>query len=167
MNYPALSLAAALLLGGCGSGEGTDISIEANRANADGVAVTADGKTGNVAVKVPGFSANVTMPKIMLDAGNFDIDGVKLFPESRVRSLNIVADDGSGGDSATVQVKFDAPAPPAEVQDWFIRAFSDRAISATADGEGVKGMTKDGEPFTIRIAPSGENASEGTIEIRA
>jgi hypothetical protein len=84
-----------------------------------------------------------------------------------VRSLNIVADDGKGGDSATVQVKFDAPASPAQVRDWFIRAFADRTIPATADGDGLKGTTKDGEPFTIRMVPKGQNSSEGTIEIRA
>jgi hypothetical protein len=167
MKQLAFASAAALILAACGDGEGTSVSINATSSKGEGVAVDADGKTGNVAVKVPGFAANMKMPRIMLDSANFDIDGVKLYPESKVRSLNILADDAKGGDSANVQVQFDAPATPDEVRDWFAKAFADKSVSTSLDGTGLKGKTKDGDAFTIRLAPAGAGSTQGTIEIIA
>lgn len=169
MRHLAIASAAALLIASCGDGEGTSVSINATSPNGEGVVLDADGKTGNVAVKVPGFAANVKMPRIMLDAGNFDIDGVKLYPDSKIRSLNILADDGKGkGDNnANVQVQFDAPAPPEQVRDWFAKAFADKSITTSPDGTGLKGTTRDGDAFTIKLAPSGSESTKGTIEIIA
>jgi hypothetical protein len=167
MRQLAIAAAAALVLGACGDGEGTSVSINATSSSGEKVAVDADGKTGNVAVKVPGFAANVKMPRIMLESGNFDIDGVKLYPESKIRSLNILANEGKDGENANVQVQFDAPAEPGKVRDWFLKAFADKSINASADGTGVKGTSKDGDAFTIRLEPAGAGATKGTIEIIA
>ena len=52
-----------------------------------------DGGSGQVKIDVPGFEANIKLPKVQLDAANFDIGGVKLYPGSKVTSMNIDAAD--------------------------------------------------------------------------
>lgn len=165
MKSVFLFLLPACALAACGDAEGTSVSIDAGGKGDEAVKIEADGKSGAVAVKVPGLSANVQLPKIMLDAGNFDVDGVRLFPDSKVRSLNIVADEAAGGGPANVEVQFDAPADPAAVRDWFLKAFADKAVEAVAAGTGIRGVTRDGEAFTIDLAPGGTAATKGTLRI--
>ncbi len=39
-----------------------------------------DGNTGAVAINVPGFSGKLDLPKIHLDADDFEMNGVHLYP---------------------------------------------------------------------------------------
>lgn len=160
---------AALALTACGSSdngkEGTSVSINAKSESGKDVVIKADGKTGTVSVNVPGFDANLKLPKLMLDNADFDIDGVELYPGSTVQSVNVVADDSAGEDSANVKVAFKAPADPATVRDWFAKEFSDHSVDVSSAGQGLTGKTKDGDAFTISFAPEGAKATNGTIEI--
>ena len=72
---------------------GTTITVDAKDKDGKTVQVKADGETGRVAINVPGFDANVKLPKMMLNHSNFDIDGVKLYPGSKVDSVNVNADN--------------------------------------------------------------------------
>jgi len=96
---PVIALSA---LSACGSrdkdAEGTSVSINAKEKDGN-VAINADGKTGKVSVNLPGFNADLKLPKMMLDHSNFDLDGVKLYPESKVRSVVVNADDTGGHDT--------------------------------------------------------------------
>ncbi len=87
-----ISTVAVCALSACGSRDdgkdGTNISINAKDENGV-VAINADGKTGKVDVNLPGFSANLNLPKVMLDHSNFDLDGVKLYPGSNVRGVAV------------------------------------------------------------------------------
>ncbi|MDZ7893933.1 MAG: hypothetical protein U5M50_02565 [Sphingobium sp.] len=159
-----VTLAGATLLASCGKddgpGEGTQITI----ANASGNVVAAAGKDGAVSVNVPGLQMKVDLPKIKLDADNFDMDGVKLYPGSKVTAIDVRADDDAAGkDDGGVAIAFDAPGDPAKVQDYFLKAFKDKGLEARADGSGVSGKDEDGKPFTITLTTSGAGQTKGRI----
>jgi hypothetical protein len=164
---PALAL--VLALSGCGNKDdgkdGTTVSINAKDENGSDVAINADGKTGQVTVNAPGFKANVSLPKVMLDNADFDIDGVELYPASKIRSLNVVADKSDGKEAGNVKLIFDAPADPATVKTWFAKEFADKSVTASETPTGLTGKTDDGDAFTITLAPDGAKMTTGTIEI--
>ncbi len=155
-------------LSACGSRdeskEGTSVSINAKDENGS-VAIMADGKTGKVSVNLPGFNANLKLPKMMLDHSNFDLDGVKLYPESKVRSVNVDADETGGHDRAKVRILFDSPADPAKVKAWFKTGFADQEIKYVETPNGFTGTTDDGDAFSLTLAPNGSTATSGTIDL--
>lgn len=158
---------AALALTACGSNddkEGTSVSINARSESGKDVVINADGKTGAVSVNVPGFNADLKMPKLMLDNADFDIDGVELYPGSTVQSVNVVADDSAGKDSANVKVAFKAPADPETVREWFAKEFAEHSVNVANAAQGLSGKTRDGDAFTISFAPDGAK-TDGMIEI--
>jgi hypothetical protein len=121
---PAL-LAAALLLAGCHASVhndqgGGDASITIGNAGGDDGKADANGQQ-SVAIKVPGFSAKVSMPN--LDLGHdTKIGNMPMFPGTKVTSVNIAADhaDGSGGDSqGKVDMSFSAPGKAADIVGWY------------------------------------------------
>ncbi len=160
----------ALALTACGSNAddgktGTDISIDAVSDEGNPIKASSDGKTGEVAINLPGFKANIAMPKINLDADNFDIDGVKLYPGSKVTSMKVEA-LGGNKDSGNVRISFDAPAAPDVVKAWFLEKMSDNkkfAVSTTPTG--LTGTNKDGDPFTLDLQPGEAGHSIGSIAI--
>ena len=160
-----VSTFAVFALSACGSHDdgkdGTNISI--NGKDKDGVvAINADGKTGKVDVELPGFSANLNLPKIMRDHSNFDLDGVKLYPGSKVRGVVVNAGEG---EKAKVRVSFDSPADQAKVKDWFKSAFGEHEVAFSETPTGFSGKTNDGDPFVLTLTPKGAAATSGTIDI--
>lgn len=162
---PVIALSA---LSACGSrdkdAEGTSVSINARDKDGD-VAINADGKTGKVSVNLPGFNADLKLPKMMLDHSNFDLDGVKLYPGSKVRSVVVNADDTGGKDDAKVRVAFESPAGVAKVKDWFKSGFDDEGTKFTETPTGFAGTTGDGNAFVVTLAPVSAAATSGTIDI--
>jgi hypothetical protein len=170
MNRFSLLIAVAplVLLSACGSSEddgkrGTDISINAKDPQGD-VEIKADGATGKVSVNVPGFNANVSLPKVMLEDGDFDIDGVKLYPGSKVSSVNVNADSNGDNKKAVVKMAFTAPAEPEKVRAWFAKGFTQNDVKAKATATGFAGSTRDDGSFTLTLTPSGA-ATTGTVEL--
>jgi hypothetical protein len=160
-----ISTVAVLALSACSSRDdgkdGTNISI--NGKDKDGVvAINADGKTGKVDVNLPGFSANLNLPKVMLDHSNFDLDGVKLYPGSKVRGVVVNAGEG---DKAKVRISFEAPADAAKVKDWFKSSFGEHEVKFSETPTGFSGKTDDGDAFVMTLTPKGAEASSGTIDI--
>lgn len=164
-----LPVAAFAMLSACGSKddgkEGTSISVNGKGTNGD-VAITADGKTGKVSVNVPGFNADMKLPKVMLDNSNFDLDGVKLYPNSKVRSVNVNGDEsGVWADRSNVRVAFDSPADVGKVKSWFEAGFKQHEIAVSATPTGFTGKTDDGQNFIVTLKPDGQAATSGTIDI--
>ncbi|QDX27752.1 hypothetical protein FPZ54_18225 [Sphingomonas suaedae] len=154
----ALPLAAALTA--CGDGEGTTISIEGDNGS---VTAKAD-KDGRVEVKAPGFEGSIKLPRFRMDADNFDIDGVKLYPGSTISSLNI---EDRGGDAAKggVRVAFDAPADAERVRAWFREQMEGAGFTVTGNRAELTGKTGKGSPYTLKIDPAGEGKSRGTLSV--
>jgi hypothetical protein len=138
-----------------------DINFSGDFSNGSEVAITADSDTGKVGVKLPGFEAKLNLPKAMLDKSNFELDGVKLYPGSKVTGVNV--DAGSGSKQDSVRIAFSAPAKPGIVRDWFVKSFTDKSVSVTPSATGLSGTDKDGSPFTMTLADAGGAATAGTI----
>ncbi|MEQ8309190.1 MAG: hypothetical protein RIA72_00675 [Sphingopyxis sp.] len=150
-----------LLLAACGPGEEkerTEVSINAGdekggvqiRADKDGSRIKIGGDGVGIDLKIPDF--------VDLDVeGDFDIDGVKLYPDSKVTTVNVDATDRNGADKATVEVGFTSPAAPKVAADWMAGEFAKRNMPVDRSGTTLRGTDKDGGDFTISFAPDGAN----------
>ena len=158
------ALAATGVLGGCDrASDGTSVTINA----ADGNTVGAvDGRSGEVKLALPGFTGNFQLPKLKLDADNFDLNGVHLFPGSTIEAVNLAAGDtGSKGrdDDGRLQVRFTSPADAATVRGWFQQRLAKAGFTLHVDGQGLSGTTDENKPFRMELKDSGARRAEGTI----
>ncbi|HEX4694952.1 hypothetical protein [Sphingomonas sp.] len=168
----ALLASAALALGACSdkdgdnSGNGTAISISGN--TSDG---TASGtiKDGNLKIDAGGFKADLKIPKFTVDAKDFDLNGVHLYPGSTITSLNVEnADDDDGNKNrGRVVVAFTSPASAATVREWLKPRLDKAGFKLAPDGNGLVGKTNDDADFTMKLADDGANKSQGTIDMGA
>lgn len=151
-----------------GAKEGTTISLDTRDSDGNGnVTAGIDGKTGQVAINAPGFSGKFTLPKIALDAKDFDLNGVHLYPGSKVKAMNIFADDsaksGNGDGSGRVRVTFDSPADAATVRDWFADKLTKADFTLTKSANGLTGKDEKGDPFSITLTPGTNGHATGEI----
>ncbi len=164
MTLLALLAPLTLSLAACGGDkEGTTISF--NSTDSDGNVVAGmDGNTGEVAINAPGFSGTFTLPKMKLGAGDFSLNGVKLYPGSTIKTMNIAAHGGDDekGDGS-VRVVFDSPATPEKVIDYFADKLGKADFKLTASGKGLKGTDDDDKPFALEVTPAADGHSTGVI----
>ena len=146
---------------------GTSVSINAKDNDGSDVAIRADGDTGKVSVKIPGFEGKVTLPKVMLSSSNFEIDGVKLYPGSKVGSVNVNADKSGGKDESKVDIAFTSPADPAKVAAYLRSAFAERQVTFAGNDSSMTGKTSDGDDFIISLTPGAAGQTAGTVAIIA
>lgn len=151
-----LPLAPLVLLAACHKNdEGASIAVTTG--NGSGGSMDAGGK---VKIDTPLFQGTFKVPEVKLDAKNFDIDGVHLYPGSKISAVNVDAAQGDG----RVVVRFDSPAAPAAVRDWLATEFKKAGKSVETAGEGLKGKDDEGKTFTIDLTPAGD-ATSGTIHL--
>ncbi len=168
MRNPLLLLTmVALSLAACdGAKEGTTISLDARDSDGN-VTAGIDGKTGQVAINAPGFSGKFTLPKIQLDAKDFNLNGVHLYPGSKIKGMSIFADDGAkteGGEgSGRVRITFDSPADAATVRDWFAEKLAKADFALTKSANGLVGKDEKGDPFSIKLTPGADGHATGEI----
>src|SRR3546814_17563497 len=104
-------LTAVAPLAACGSNGDSGTTITINSTDSDGnVVARADGASGKVSIDLPGFSGELKLPKIHLDAEDFDLNGVQLYPGSQIVNMAVDAKCDKG---ATGQVDFYTPPDPA------------------------------------------------------
>lgn len=156
-------LTAVAPLAACGSNGDPGTTITINSTDSDGnVAARADGASGKVSVDLPGFSGELKLPKIHLDAEDFDLNGVHLYPGSRIANMAV---DAKGGNDGVVTVDFDSPADPATVRDWFKGKLAAAGFTLTAKGDGLVGTTDEGKPFRLDLAPAAGGHATGKIVV--
>lgn len=158
-----LLLFPVLLLAACGDGPGTSISI--NASDADGNVAFGTDANGQVAIDSPLFKGKLTLPKLRLDAADFDMNGVHLYPGSTISGMTIDARDGGHGDKGRVRVSFHSPAAPATVRDWFRGKLVGAGFKLADDGTGLSGTTDEKQPFKLDLGADGTGASNGHIVI--
>ena len=157
-------LAPALLLAACGSNdaakdEGTQISINGGE---QGNSFSANmGKDGKVSIDAPGFKMDVNLPKIQLDAGDFDINGVELPAGSKITSMNIAGNDEKDG---ALKVNFTSPVGTAAVREWFQGKLAAEGFKLTASGDNLTGTTDEGKAFSLTTKANGA-ASESVLSV--
>lgn len=145
--------ALALPLAACDrSDEGTQIAVTANGSGGS------IGKDGEVRIDTPAFKGAFKLPQINLTAENFDINGVHLYPDSKIAAVNV---DGTGKDKVTV--RFTSPADPATVRTWFAAQFKEAGTPVSVEGNTLTGKDDD-KTFTINLSPQGQQ-SAGVVRI--
>ena len=157
----------ALPLAAChDSGAGTSISITSNDTD-NNMTANADGATGEVSLNLPGFAGKMKLPKIHLDGDSFDMNGVHLYPGSKITTLNVNAgDSGDNGDTdGIVHVGFDSPAAADTVRQWFADKLGKADFTLHQEGNALVGTTDDNKPFRLEMAPADASHSTGKIVI--
>jgi hypothetical protein len=175
-RHIAIAALPLLLLGACGAhedkadhGDATEVAVSTEGdASSDGsVSVSASGAASSVSIKGDGVDINAKLPGLDMSDINadFDIDGVGLYPGSKVTNVNVNATSTDGKEGkGTVKFGFTAPASADTVAAWYAGEFAKAGLKATRTGAKVSGSTKDGDPFTINISPDG-TGSKGEIEV--
>ena len=159
-----------MLLAACGSEEkksesGTEVSINAGDEHG-GVQIKTGKDGGNIKIGGDGAAIDINIPDFVdLDIeSDFDIDGVKLYPGSKVTTVNVDANDKNGADKAVVKLGFTSPAAPTKAADWMAGEFAKQGVKITRSGDALAGTDKDGDDFTINFAPDGAN-TKGEVRI--
>ena len=118
-----------------------------------------------VSVKVPGFNADVSLPDIDL-AGQVDLDGIKLAPNTHVSGFNVDARDGgrNGNGEGVVRMSFTNSDAPATVIDHYARSAADAGYGDLVRTGTSFSAKKDDKSFAVEIAPDGKG-SKGTITV--
>lgn len=165
MHRPLICAFALLSLAACDSGKGgTTISI--NTSDADGNVIAGLDGNGTAAIDTPFFKGKITLPKVKLDATNFDMNGVHLYPGSTIDTMNITAQDKPGTkDDGRVRVAFTSPAGPAVVRDWFKDKLTGAGFTLKPEGNGLTGKTDEGQPFSLSLTPGTGDTAKGVIVI--
>ena len=160
--------AAALALAACGEHDGNSTSISFSGNSSDGAVSGGIDSSGNLKIDTNGFKADLKLPKFSVDASNFEMNGVHLYPGSTISSINVNGgDDGkdNGKDSGKVRVAFTSPASAATVRDWLKERLGKAGFTLSADGAGLTGKTDDGKPFALKLSDQGATKSSGTIDM--
>lgn len=158
-----LPLALAFALAACG-GSGTSISINAK--DDEGNASISTDANGQVKIKAPGFAGSIRLPKIHINAEDFEVNGVKLYPGSTIDDFRADAEDKAGNDDkGKVTIRFRSPAAPTTVRDWFRDNMTKQGFKVETRGNGLEGTTEDGQPFSVRLDADGDGKSKGRMEV--
>lgn len=159
-----------MLLAACGqSDEKKDTpEISINAGDGKGGVQISSNKDGSGRLKIGGDGVNIDMkiPDFVdLDVeSDFDIDGVKLYPGSKVTKVDVDANDKNGADTATVKLGFTSPAAPTKAADWMAGEFAKKGVKVTRTGDTLAGKDKDGDDFRINFVPDGATA-QGEVVI--
>ena len=139
------------------SGEGTSVSINADGGNVRGAV---DAKSGQMKIDLPGLSGQIKLPKIQLDATNFDLNGVHLYPGSTIEAVDVAGKEEAGN----LRVRFTSPASADQVRGWFQERLGKAGFTVKQNGQGLSGTTDEHQPFRLDLANDGERA-KGTITV--
>ncbi len=177
-----IGAALLLTLGACGSGKHGDEDVTVRvksdtRTNGrtttttttrthDGdaaVGVTSDETPGNIRIDTPGFKLDVDVPASLADSAKFDIDGVGLYPGSKVRAMKVA----THADESSVHIAFVSPADPMTVRGWIMAQFARKGHAVTGEGMRISGKEEDGKPFTITLAQAPKGQTAGDIAMQS
>jgi hypothetical protein len=162
-----------LLLGACemkvgkdekDAKDGASVKIDAG----GNVAIAANDGADGVSVSVPGFEGKVKIPGMELGGEHMDIDGMKLYPATKLSGINVTDQNGAG--TGVVEMRFTSPAAPDKVAAYYADAapgadFTDVKVTGAKGSSTVTAIKGDGDRLTITIDPAA-GGSAGTILIR-
>jgi hypothetical protein len=138
-----------------------NINFDGN--DSDGNSVIATDANGRIQIKTPGIQGSITLPSMPLDAKNFDIDGVTLYPGSTLK--NVKVNDKGGDKDGEVIVEFESPATPIVVRDWFRDNMTKQGFKVTTKDDNLIGTTDDGQPFALQLSASGDAKTKGLMQV--
>lgn len=158
MRHAFLLLPLALAACGDSGDRGTSITLKSDNGTA---VASADGGTGAVKLDLPGFKGELKLPKIKLDAADFDLNGVHLYPGSTIETVDVRGDQGDG----RVRIAFSSPAAPAKVRDWFDARLKQAGFTLRTDGDALVGTDDENKPFRMTLSADGAERAKGTIDL--
>lgn len=126
----------------------------------DETEVSVDADSGKLKINGEGVNIDLDIPDLgdMELGSDFEIDGVKLYPGSKITTMDVKANDKNGASDAMVKFGFTAPAAPAQAADWMAGEFAKKGVKITRTGDTLAGTAKDGDTFRISFAPDGTKA---------
>ncbi|NIJ08306.1 hypothetical protein FHS31_001923 [Sphingomonas vulcanisoli] len=168
MRSSLILLPVPLLLAGCdvhsnpATQGGNDVHIS--------MAQSDSGGSGRVSVNVPGFDAKLSLPTFFMKGGHMDIDGLKLAPDTTIRSVDILghdkdSDKGDDNDNDNVHMTFTNPKAPAELVAYYRQAAGDAGFTVSPiSGDGGLIATKEKKKVTVSLTGEGAG-SRGAIDV--
>lgn len=168
MRRAVLLLAVPLVLMGCDRRHTQETTTTVTK---DGVTTTTvttrkagkdddDKNISGLDIDTDKFKANIEIPAMIFGGDDMDMDGMKLYPGSKVKGIRVKARDRDGDKRGTVTMNFTSPAAPAAVADH-MKAQAEKAgftvsgVSA-AGLSGVKAENKDTNGFTVTLNADGD-----------
>lgn len=153
MRHEALWLTPCLLLAGC------DARPDPADADTNGVHVAADEGKG-VSMSVPGLDAKLSLPAMDL-ARHVDLDGIKLAPGTRVRTVDVA---GRGNTDGSVSLTFAAPQSPSALIAYYREAAGRAGFAVGAATPAALTADKGHRHFALSAGPEG-TGSTGTLAV--
>ncbi|WP_327461299.1 hypothetical protein [Sphingomonas sp.] len=125
-----------------------------DRTNDAPVEIRSAEKPGQSRLKIEadGFKADVNLPLVSMISDKMEVDGVKLFPGSKISGVDI---DAKGEQEGRVTMRFEAPAPRDKVAAWFQDQFTQQRFEARTTSGGFAGTSRDGNWYTLDLKEAG------------
>ena len=165
MSIRVALLLPVALLAAC-ERKGDEAAVEIRSGNGSTQITAEPGKESRLKIDTPGVKADINVPFLSMMTEKMEIDGVRLYPGSKIAGVNINADDGKDEDRFTL--RFQAPAARDKVADWFNTQFTANQFKMTLQGSRFSGTNDEGNPVTLdmRDGPNGTTEGEFRIEGR-
>lgn len=171
MRHPRLLLCLPVLLGGCEADapQQPQQAPQAVQGKAAEAPAPGKAKEGVVSINAPGFNLNVNIPESMAAKAKVDEDNGLLYPGATVTGLHVQAGEGRSADSA--EIRFTSTASPSQMLGWYRDPargdhFSVTSVERQGEGFRLTGADKDGDPFSVSIAPAPEGGTRGQLTAR-
>ena len=164
MLWIALPLSALVALSACGDKSEVTKTEGSSSASASASSASASASaSGNQ----PGVKMEVVNPDVTLKSDDFSIEGVKLFPASVIKKMNVEqTSDAAKGKFSKTEIGFESPAPVKEVADWFEAEMKKANFTVVRSGDDMSGKTPQGAAFELEIDDAGGGKAKGEIEIK-
>lgn len=158
MRVLPILLLVSLGVAGCGSRD------KETRTTATSTTTTSDGKTvSGLSIDADGFKANVEIPNLSFSGNNLDMDGMKLYPGSKVRSVRVKATEKGSTKAGLVTVNFTSPAAPATVSEHLAREAEKAGFTLSGvSPAGLKGTKREdgkNDNFAFALVAEGSGTS--------
>lgn len=165
-NSRLISLLIGLgMLGACGESEKR--ARDAQNDNGADFALTLDGNEGsaNVSVDLPVIQGKFRLPALKIGT-DVDIEGVKLYPGTKVTGIDIAGEEGHSDGS--LAIRFLSDAAPAALRRYYLDAFKEKGMAVTSSAYSISGRGENGKPFRIDLEPQDDGSgTSGTIRFGA
>jgi hypothetical protein len=143
--------------------KGHDATVEIRSDNGSTQISAQPGKESRLKIDTPGVKADIQVPFLGALTEKMVIDGVRLYPGSKIAGVNINADDRK--DSGQFNLHFQAPAGRDKINAWFQQQFDANGFKMTLQGNRFTGTNDEGHPVTLDMRDGPNGTTEGELRI--
>jgi hypothetical protein len=121
---------------------------------------------GDANISIDGENVSIHTSNMSLSEDNFDMNGIELYPGSKVGDFRLDARDRKDApDSGHVAIQFESPAGIDKVQAWFRDALTKRGYTLAAKGNGFTGTNGEGDTVALDLTAQGADKTKGRLEV--